>query len=81
MEEAEVLNETIGRATTGTLRQAKAVVWKDEGEDGRERVGPTWIRVGRGRLLPFCFPDTIEWFQRSFAADLAETLGVPLVES
>jgi hypothetical protein len=85
---------TIGRVTNEDLEQAVAVWFKDEDEVGGEAVGPVWIQVGGsapdadrnpmpndGRLVPFRLPERPEWFEESFAAELAGALGLPVVWS
>lgn len=89
-----ILDFTIGRVTNDQLEQAVAVWFKDEDEAGGEAVGPVWIQVGGskpdndtnpmpsdGELVPFHVPERVEWFEESFAEELAKDLGLPVVWS
>jgi len=86
---------TVGRVSNEELEKAVAVWFKDEDEVGGESVGPVWIQVGGSppdndsnpmpsdydALIPFRLPERPEWFEASFAEELARDLGLPVVWS
>lgn len=83
---SEVINLTIGRVTNEQMEQARAVWFKDEGDDGVERIGPVYLDVGapNGEPSPYLIPfnkGEAEWFPFSVAEELARELGVEVVYS
>lgn len=83
----DVMSLSIGRITNDELEAAVAVWHKDEDTIAGEVIGPIYVEVGSGHMIPFTLDTTTagrevaEWFPLSTAEALAEALKVEVKAS
>lgn len=93
MTDQKILDYTVGRATNDVLEKTVAVWFKDEGDDGRGRIGPIYLQVSGDAptsddpyphdlsMIPFAKGGEAEWHTEACAFALAKELGVEVVWS
>lgn len=74
--QSAILDYTVGRATNDDLEKTVAVWFKDEGDDGQESVGPIYLELDSGHMIPLRRGADAEWHADSTARELAKELGV-----